>query len=373
LCPSKRQASIAAADTLPNPNVTMPLNPKIEQVLTMIERVRRAPMHELTPQQARAAYEKSAPILDLSPAPLHHVEDLQIPTRDGASVRARFYQPYAPSWTDPAPALVYFHGGGFTVGSVDTHDALCRMFARDAACMVLSVDYRLAPEYKFPTAVDDAFDALAWLYAQAASLGVAPDRIALGGDSGGGTLAAVCAVLARDAGWQPVLQMLIYPGTSAHQKSASHARLADGFLLSSTTIQWFFEQYVRDASDREDWRFAPLDGDRGAPASFAGLAPAWIAAAEYDPLHDEDVAYAQKLRAAGNQVTLRCYAGMIHEFFKMARFVPDVASAHADAVAALRSAFGLSTAARPAQARAAPGATYAEGENRHGRLGDAGA
>lgn len=331
----------------------MPLNAKIEQILTMIARTGRGPMHEQTPQQARTAYEKSASLLDLPPAPLHHVEDLAIPARDGAMLRVRLYQPYEPSWAEPAPALLYFHGGGFTVGSVDTHDALCRMFAHEAACMVLSVDYRLAPEHKFPTAVDDACAALTWLYAQAASLGVAPERIALGGDSAGGTLAAVCAVLARDAGWRPVLQMLIYPGTSAHQKSASHARLADGFLLSSATIQWFFGQYVRDPDDREDWRFAPLDGARNAPESFAGLAPAWIAAAEYDPLYDEDVAYAHKLQAAGNQVTLRCYAGMIHEFFKMAGYVPEVAQAHAEAVAALRTAFGLPVNIPAAQAASA--------------------
>jgi acetyl esterase len=136
------------------------------------------------------------------------------------------------------------------------------------------------------------------------------------------------------------LQLLIYPGASGHQQTDSHARLSDGFLLSGDTIQWFFGQYVRDADDRNDWRFAPLDGTRGAPA-FAGLAPAWIATAEYDPLSDEGAAYADKLRAAGNVVTLQCYAGMIHEFFKMGGFVPEVAEAHADAAAALRAAFGI--------------------------------
>jgi acetyl esterase len=261
--------------------------------------------------------------------------------RDGATIRARLYQPAEPSWAQPSPALVYYHGGGFTVGSVDTHDALCRMFARDAQCVVLSVDYRLAPEHKFPTAVDDAFDALSWLHANASLYGVDPARIALGGDSAGGTLATVCAVLARDAGLpKPVLQMLIYPGTTGYQQTDSHARLADGFLLSAATIHWFFEQYVRDPGDRDDWRFAPLDGTRNAPR-LEGVAPAWIATAEYDPLSDEGIAYAEKLRAAGNEVTLMRYAGMIHEFFKMGGFVPDVARAHADAVAALRSAFGI--------------------------------
>ena len=319
----------------------MPLNPKIEQVLELIARANRPPYHTLTAQEARASYERSAPILEIPSAPMFAVEDIAVPVRDGSTIRVRLYQPAEPSWAEPAPALVYYHGGGFTVGSVDTHDALCRMFARDAQCVVLSVDYRLAPEYTFPTAVNDAFDALNWLHANASLYGVDPARIAVGGDSAGGTLATVCAVQARDAGLPKLaLQLLIYPGTSSHQQSASHARLAEGYLLSAETIQWFFQQYVRDPADRNDWRFAPLDGSRGAP-DFGGVAPAWIATAEYDPLSDEGAAYAQKLRAAGNEVTLECYAGMIHEFFKMGGFVPDVAKAHADAVRTLREAFGL--------------------------------
>ncbi|MFL9906717.1 alpha/beta hydrolase [Paraburkholderia sp. RL17-337-BIB-A] len=318
----------------------MPLNPKIEQVLDMIARAKRPQLHDLTPQQARASYEKSAPILEIASAPMFSVEDLQVPTRDGATIRARLYQAVEPSWAEPAPALVYYHGGGFTVGSVDTHDALCRMLTRDGRCAVLSVDYRLAPEHKFPTAVDDAFDALSWLHAHAAEYGVDAARLAVGGDSAGGTLATVCAVLAREAGIELVLQLLIYPGATGYQQTDSHSRLANGFLLSGDTIQWFFNQYVRDKSDRDDWRFAPLDGQRGAP-DFSGLAPAWIATAEYDPLSDEGDAYAEKLRAAGNQVALKRYPGMIHEFFKMGGFVPGVAEAHADAASALRTAFGV--------------------------------
>jgi len=317
----------------------MPLNPKIEQVLDMIARAKRPKLHEMTAQAARASYEKSAPILEIASAPMFAVEDLRIPTCDGATIRARLYQAVEPSWAEPAPALIYYHGGGFTVGSVDTHDALCRMFARDGKCTVLSVDYRLAPEHKFPTAVNDALDALVWLHAHAAEFGIDAGRLAVGGDSAGGTLATVCAVLARDAGIALSLQLLIYPGTTGYQETDSHSRLADGFLLSGETIQWFFDQYVRDASDRDDWRFAPLDGTRGAP-EFGGLAPAWIATAEYDPLSDEGDAYAKKLRDHGNEVTLRRYPGMIHEFFKMGGFVPDVAHAHAEAAAALRRAFG---------------------------------
>lgn len=317
----------------------MTLNGKIALVLDMVARAERPPYHTLTPPEARAAYEKSASVLEIASAPMHSVEDLQVPVRDGTTIRARLYYPVEANWAEPLPALVYFHGGGFTVGSVDTHDALCRMFARDAHCAVLSVDYRLAPEHRFPTAVHDSFDAYAWLHAHAAQFAIDPARLAVGGDSAGGTLAAVCAVLARDAGIAPVLQMLVYPGTSGNQDTPSHARLAEGHLLESDTVQWFFNHYVRDAGDRDDWRFAPLDGTRDAP-DFAGLAPAWIAVAQYDPLVDEGEAYAQKLRDAGNTVTLVHYAGMIHEFFKMGGFVEDARRAHAEAANALRQAFG---------------------------------
>ena len=145
--------------------------------------------------------------------------------------------------------------------------------------------------------------------------------------------------MARDAGLRLVLQLLIYPGVGAHQATGSHIAYADGYFLSGKTIDWMFSQYVHDRAEREDWRFAPLDGTRNAPASFAGVAPAWIAAAEFDPLFDEDRAYAAKLRDAGNAVTLKIYEGMVHEFFKMGRFVPEVAHAHADACKALREAF----------------------------------
>ncbi|MBU6494230.1 MAG: alpha/beta hydrolase, partial [Burkholderiales bacterium] len=156
--------------------------------------------------------------------------------------------------------------------------------------------------------------------------------------SAGGTLATVGAVLARDAGLPLVLQMLLYPGTCGYQDTASHRRLAHGYFLPEETIQWFFENYIRTRDDRDDWRFAPLDGAVSAP-DFSGLAPAWIAVAEYDPLLDEGIAYAEKLRLAGNRVELHRFDGMIHEFFKMRRLVPDVAQAHEAAIAALRRAF----------------------------------
>jgi acetyl esterase len=237
--------------------------------------------------------------------------------------------------------LVYFHGGGFTVGSIETHDGLCRQLAHHAHCAVLSVDYRLAPESKFPTAVNDAWDVVQWVGAHGAERKLDSRHIAVGGDSAGGTLAAVCAILARDAKLQLALQLLFYPGTSAHQTADSHRKFAHGFVLEEPHIRYFFDLYLRTPEDREDWRFAPLDGRdaSGHPVELGEVAPAWLGLAECDPLVDEGVQYADRLRMAGVPVDLEIYRGMVHEFIKMGRAIPQAALAHADAARALRMAF----------------------------------
>jgi acetyl esterase len=316
-----------------------PLDPQMAALLALIGRVKRPSIHELDPADAKIAYEKSAPIMDIAPLPVHSVENLTVTARDGYDIPVRLYAPREASWAEPLPLLLYFHGGGFTVGSVNSHDPLCRLLCVQADCMVLSVDYRLGPEWKFPHAANDAFDVMQWVFDEAARLGADASRIALGGDSAGGTLAAACAVHARDLGLAPVLQMLIYPGTCARQDTASHSALAEGYLLTGPMIQWFFSQYLDSEASRDDWRFAPLDGG-GKGAEVHGCCPAWIAVAGYDPLHDEGVAYAAKLRAADVPAHLADSPGMIHDFFKLGRFVPAVAGAHGDAVAALRLAFG---------------------------------
>lgn len=315
-----------------------PLDPQVAQLLELIARAKRPAIHTMDPADAKIGYEKSAPILDLSPAPVHGVENFTVTARDGFDIPVRLYAPRETSWADPLPMLVYFHGGGFTVGSINSHDSLCRMFCNGAECLVLSVDYRLGPDWKFPTAANDAFDVLHWVFDEAARLGVDPARIAFGGDSAGGTLAAACAIEAKHTGLRLVLQMLIYPGTSARQDTPSHHALAEGYLLTAEMIQWFFSQYLDKEADRDDWRFAPLDGG-GQGADVHGVCPAWIAVAGYDPMHDEGAAYAAKLEAAGVRTTLADYPTMIHDFFKMGRFIGAVAGAHADAVAALREAF----------------------------------
>jgi len=299
----------------------------------VVERMARAgqpPLNALTPEDARAAYEKGAGVLEVPKPALARVEDLSIAARDGFAIPARLY---APSH-GLLPVLVYFHGGGFTVGSIRTHDTLCRVLSRDAGCAVVSVDYRLAPAHKFPTASDDAWDAVQFIAGQGAEQwGVHGTRLALGGDSAGGTLAASCAIMARDAGLPVALQMLFYPGTAARQDTASHRLYADGPLLTEALIDYFFAGYVRSDADRDDWRFAPLNAD-----DVDGVAPAWIGLAECDPVVDEGIAYADKLRAAGVPVDLEIYRGVIHEFVKMGRAIPEALTAQADAARALRSA-----------------------------------
>lgn len=301
----------------------------MQGVIERMARARQPALHSLTPAGARAAYEKGAGVLEVPRPDLARVEDLTIAARDGVALPARLYAPSG----GRLPVLVYFHGGGFTVGSIATHDTLCRVLARKGGCAVVSVGYRLAPEHRFPTASDDAWDAVRAVAREAAALGLDGTRLAVGGDSAGGTLAAVCGVMARDEGLPLALQLLFYPGTTAHQDTASHRRFAAGPLLDEALIAWFFGQYVRTPADREDWRFAPLNAD-----DVEGVAPAWIGLAEADPLVDEGIAFADKLRAAGVAVDLEIYRGVIHEFVKMGRAIPEALQAHDDAGRALRQA-----------------------------------
>lgn len=300
----------------------------MRSVLERMARVRHVPMHELTPQEARAGYESGASVLEVPKPDLPRVEDLQAATADGARIPVRLV---APSH-ERLPALLYLHGGGFTIGSIASHDTLCRTLAKLSGCAVVSVGYRLAPEHRFPTAVNDAWDALRWLAREADALGLDGSRLAVGGDSAGGTLATVCATLARDAGIALRLQLLFYPGCAARQDSASHRRYGQGLVLEQEHIDCFFGQYI-DPAEREDWRFAPLN-----TPDLEGVAPAWFGLAECDPLVDEGIAYADTLRSAGVPVELEIYRGVTHEFIKMGRALPEARQAHADAAAALRHA-----------------------------------
>jgi acetyl esterase len=299
-------------------------------VLERMARAGQVPLHALTPQQARAAYEINAGVLDLPPSKLHRVESFTVPMRDGFELPVRLY---APS-DAPLPVLVYLHGGGFTIGSIATHDVLCRTLSHLAQCAVLSVGYRLAPEHRFPTAFEDAWDAVQWVAQHGSEKSLDPSRIAVGGDSAGGTLAAACALQARLDGVVLKLQLLFYPGTTAHADTPSHKTFGQGFVLEAEHIDYFFDLYIPNRQDREDWRFAPLLAD-----DVEGVAPAWFGLAECDPLIDEGLQYADKLRAAGVPVDLEIYRGVTHEFIKMGRAIPQALKCHLDAVHALKNAF----------------------------------
>jgi len=233
------------------------------------------------------------------------------------------------------PALVYFHGGGWVLGGIDSHDRLCRVIADDAGCVVVSVDYRLAPESKFPAAVVDARTAYTWVVSQAAALGIDARRIAIGGDSAGGNLAAV-VTLAGVAGQCPLpaYQLLIYPVTDLACDTRSYDQFADGYFLTRSLMLWFREQYLPSIRDHVDPLASPLRADVRKP-----LPPALVITAGFDPLVDEGLAYARKMRTAGTEVTYRCHEGLIHGFVSMTGAIPAARAALAEATTGLRLAF----------------------------------
>jgi acetyl esterase len=304
----------------------------MQEVLSAMARAANAPLQTLSPADARIAYEAGTEVLEVPRLELNGVTNCVVPTRDGQHIKARLYRPAS----GLLPALMYLHGGGFVIGNIDTHDLLCRQLSHLAGCAVLSVDYRLAPEHRFPTAAHDAWDALQWLRANAETLQIDASRMAVGGDSAGGNLAAVCAVWARDAGLPLALQMLFYPCCAPHQDTPSHRRFSKGFVLEKDQLDWFFGHYLRTPADREDWRFAPL-----LAPDVDGVAPAWIGLAELDPLVDEGVMYGDKLRASSVHVDLEIYRGVTHEFIKMGRVIPEAKVAHAHAAQALRRVFSV--------------------------------
>ncbi|MBT2296177.1 alpha/beta hydrolase [Pseudomonas fluorescens] len=314
----------------------MPLNPDIAAFLELVGNGRasgkRVPMHQMSPVEAREQFDQSSLLMDAGGEALDVVEALQIPARDGTHLAARLYSNGALEAGAARPALVYFHGGGYVVGSLDSHDSLCRNLAAMADCVVVSVAYRLAPEFRFPTAVDDALDAWKWLVTEGQRLGIDARRLAVAGDSVGGSLATVLAAQPPDT--PPLLQVLIYPVTDASRSTASIERYGEGHLLEKDSLSWFYEQYQRDAHDRHDPRFSPLLAE-----ICADMPPALLVLAECDPLHDEGVAYAQRLRQAGVPVELKVYAGMTHDFMRMGAIVDDAEEAQQQIAQRLRAVF----------------------------------
>lgn len=269
-----------------------------------LESLNLAAMDRISPAEARQQYREVRATLR-PPAPtLLSVRDIVAGT-----VPVRIYRPS----DGPLPAFVFFHGGGWVVGDLETHDVVCREIALQANVVVAAVDYRLAPEHPFPAAVDDAWSATTWLAAHAAELGVDATRIAVGGDSAGGGLAAIVALMARDsAKLRLTLQVLIYPVTDLRARSESYATFAEGFFLTRAGMQWFIAQYAPTDGAREDWRASPL-----VAPWVHGVAPALIIAAELDPLVDEGAAYARRLQGARVPVEYHVLSGMIHGFLTM--------------------------------------------------------
>lgn len=313
---------------------------QVSHLLQRIHRVQRPSFMEMGVGAARVFYEQSSSILDIAPEPVEVVEELSIAVQDGA-IAARLYRGIG-AFT-PSPAVIFSHGGGFTLGSINSYDRICRMIAARVRCVVISLDYRLAPEHRFPTAANDVFDAWCWIAKHAMQLGIQAGKLAGMGDSAGGTLTAQACLRLRDAAAasvktgtsfpQPAAQVLIYPGTSAWQDTASHRRYGQGYLLDSALIQWFFKHYIDDA-DRLDWRFAPLEA-----SDHRGLPPTLLQLAECDPLFDEGQDYAGKLAWSGTAVEMIRYPGAVHGFYNMGGALTLARRAHADTVQFLRTVF----------------------------------
>lgn len=295
------------------------LHPEISAFLDMVDDGRRSgrpALHELPLEQARQDFEAASESLKAG-APSMPVEALLIPAREGRQLPVRLYRPASAG----DAAILYFHGGGYTVGSLDSHDGLCRWLAQHCDCAVVSVGYRLAPEAPFPAATFDARDAWNWLLDSAASLGLNPRRLAVGGDSAGATLATVlCAELAGEGAEQPCAQLLFYPAADASARSESQELFAEGYLLETATLDWFYVQYVPKHEQRGDWRCSPVHAGQ----ALQGSAPALLFAAEFDPLLDEGLAYAHALVEQGVEVEAERCCGMTHDFLRMGNLVPEV-------------------------------------------------
>ncbi|HSD41935.1 MAG TPA: alpha/beta hydrolase [Burkholderiales bacterium] len=311
----------------------MQLDPQARAVLERVARANVPPYSQLGAPAARALYRETRGKLAAAPPEVARVAELRA-TGPAGDIPVRLYRPLGSSADEGLPVLVYFHGGGFTIGDLDTHDVPCREFANLARCAVVSVDYRLAPEHEFPAAFDDAVAATRWVHAHAGALGVDADRLAVGGDSAGGNLAAAVAIALRDTrGPRIAMQTLVYPATDMAADMPSHMAFAEGYMLTRDAVLWFKGNYLRGAEDERDWRASPLRA-----GDLAGLPPAYVITAGFDPLLDEGRAYADRLRAAGVSVTYECFAGMIHGFITMGG---AIAAAHH---AIYRASLGLKRA-----------------------------
>ena len=307
----------------------MPLLPNVKAMLEQAAAANVPALHTLAPRAARAAY---ARLRETSgePEPVAKVDDRLAPG-PGGEIPVRVY---TPNGSAPFPVLVYFHGGGWVIGSIETHDPICRTLANAARCIVVSVEYRRAPEHTYPAAADDAYAATAWAFEQATTFDGDPARIAVGGDSAGGNLAAVVTQMVRDRGApSPIFQLLVYPVMDYDFSTSSYRDNADGYFLTQATMRWFWKLYLANEADGTHPYASPLR----AP-DVSGLPPGLVITAEDDPLRDEGEAYAARLRDAGVSMATSRYDGMVHGFFHMTRLLPQAKRGIDEAAAALRAA-----------------------------------
>jgi len=312
----------------------MPLHPQAQAMVDAMARMPVVPLDQLSVEQAREQFARTrAPFL----APAQEVgalNNLAIPG-PGGRLRLRAYSPVGSRRGEPLPGMVYFHGGGWVFGDLDSHDPLCRELCNLARCVVVSVDYRRAPEDRFPAAVDDSIAAVRYVAEHAADFGIDASRLAVGGDSAGGNLATVAALTLRDQGGPRLaFQVLIYPVTDFAMDAPSYTSIANGYTLTRDRMGYFRELYLRGPQDVGDWRASPLKAQ-----DLSRLPPALIIAAGHDPLVHEGKAYAGRLTAAGVPVTYTCYDGLVHGFASMAGAMDAGHTAIAEAATALKRAF----------------------------------
>ncbi len=308
----------------------MPLDPQAQSLLDTMAAMGTPPLNMLSVVDARKVMETLA-ALGGEAEPVSKVEDREIPGPLG-TIPIRIY---TPTGLGPFPILVFFHGGGWVIGDINSHDALCRSLTNAVGCVTVSVDYRLAPEHKFPAAPEDCYAATQWVAGNATTINGDPQRIAVGGDSAGGNLSAVVSLMARDRGGPKlVYQLMIYPATDYLPDTPSMRDNADGYFLTKVDMVWFLNHYLTSEEDAKNPYMSPIKA-----TDLQGLPPAMIITAEFDPIRDEGEMYGARLKEAGVPVVVKRYNGMIHGFLSMSAMLDQGKKAHEDAVDGLRSAF----------------------------------
>jgi acetyl esterase len=308
----------------------MPIDPQAQRVLDATAALGLPPIEKMSPAEARESMRSRTAALGPFEE-VARVQDHRVPVAGGEIVA----RAYTPAGKGPFPAYIYFHGGGWVIGDIETHDGICRSLANASGAVVISVDYRLAPEHKYPVAAEDSYAATEWVVRESAKLGIDPRRIAVGGDSAGGNLAAAVCLMSRDRNGPAIaLQVLVYPVTQYGLDTRSYRDYADGYLLTRNGMRWFWDHYLKRSEDGAEAYASPLSAPR-----LDGLPPALIITAEFDPLCDEGEAFAARLRQSGVPVTLTRYPGMVHGFIRMLNIMDKARAARDEIAAALKKAF----------------------------------